>query len=233
MRDTDQQLSIAKFPHKNDEIDAVRWEAVALTLAERAGIEVPEWSLQMVNDRPVLLLKRFDREAGNRVPFVSAMSMLGADDRDARSYLELVDILRQHGATPEDDMHALWRRIVFSVLISNTDDHLRNHGFLYVSDAGWSLSPAYDLNPVPVDLKPRVLSTTIDLDDPTASYELALSVVPYFELEDVAARAIGSEVAAAVGRWRDVARDIGISASEAERMASAFEHADLALASGD
>ena len=132
MRDTDQQLSIAKFPHKNDEIDAVRWEAVALTLAERAGIEVPEWSLQMVNDRPVLLLKRFDREAGNRVPFVSAMSMLGADDRDARSYLELVDILRQHGATPEDDMHALWRRIVFSSRIVNDHRSRRPHRLLRV-----------------------------------------------------------------------------------------------------
>lgn len=230
VRDTEQQLSIAKFPHKNDEIDAVRWESVALTLAERAGIPVPAWSLQTVNDQSVLLLKRFDREAGNRVPFVSAMSMLGADDRETRSYLELVDILRQYGATPVDDMRALWRRIVFSVLISNTDDHLRNHGFLYVPESGWTLSPAYDMNPVPVDLKPRVLSTTIDLDDPTASYDLALSVAPYFELADEVARAIGAEVAASVAEWRTVARDLGIAAGEIERMASAFAHADLELA---
>lgn len=230
VRDTEHQLSIAKFPHKNDEIDAVRWESVALTLAERAGIPVPVWSLQTVNDRSVLLLKRFDREAGNRVPFVSAMSMLGADDRETRSYLELVDILRQYGATPVDDMRALWRRIVFSVLISNTDDHLRNHGFLYVPESGWTLSPAYDMNPVPVDVKPRVLSTTIDLDDSTASYDLALSVAPYFELEDDVARAIGAEVAAAVAEWRTVARDLGIAAGEIERMASAFAHADLELA---
>ncbi len=233
VRDAKQQLAIAKFPHKNDEIDTVRWEAVALTLAERAGISVPVWSLESVNDQPVLLLKRFDREAGNRRPFVSAMSMLGADDREMRSYLELVDMLRQHGATPVDDMRALWRRIVFSVLISNTDDHLRNHGFLYVPESGWTLSPAYDMNPVPVDLKPRVLSMTIDLDDPTASYELALSVAAYFELEADLALAIGAEVADVVADWRTVARGIGIAPGQIERMASAFEHADLALASGD
>lgn len=232
VRDTEQQLSIAKFPHKNDEIDAVRWEAVALSIAERAGIPVPIWSVEYVNDRPVLLLKRFDREAGHRIPFVSAMSMRGADDREQRSYLELVDILRQHGATPIEDMHALWRRIVFSVLISNTDDHLRNHGFLYVPESGWSLSPAYDMNPVPIDLKPRVLSTTIDLEDATASYELALSVAPYFELDDNDARAIGAEVAAAVADWRTVAQTLGITAAETERMASAFEHTDHDLAKG-
>ena len=101
------------------------------------------------------------------------MSMLGASDNELRSYLELVDALRQYGAAPKEDMRALWRRIVFSILISNTDDHLRNHGFLYAGPDGWRLAPAYDLNPVPTDIKPRVLTTAIDLEDGTASLERA------------------------------------------------------------
>ena len=131
VRDRDGHLAIAKFPNKGDEVNTVLWEAVALTLAAKAGIPVPAWRLETVADKPVLLLRRFDREEGTRVPFLSAMSMLDAKDNEARSYLEFVDILRQHGAAPKEDMHALWRRIVFSILISNTDDHLRNHGFLW------------------------------------------------------------------------------------------------------
>ena len=111
------------------------------------------------------------------------MSMLGANDKETRSYLEFVDALRQHGAAPKEDMRALWRRIVFSVLISNTDDHLRNHGFLYTGPDGWRLAPAYDLNPVPTDIKPRVLATAIDLDDGTASLDRAMDVAGYFELD--------------------------------------------------
>ena len=133
-------------------------------------------------DKPVLMLRRFDRERAIRLPFLSAMSMLDAKDNETRSYMEFVDILRQHGAAPKEDMHALWRRIVFSILISNTDDHLRNHGFLWAGPAGWRLSPAYDLNPMPADIKPRVLATAIDLEDATASLELALDVAAYFEL---------------------------------------------------
>jgi serine/threonine-protein kinase HipA len=182
LRDRDGHLAIAKFPNKGDEVNTVLWEAVALRLAEKAGIPVPAWRLETVADRPVLLLRRFDREEGTRLPFLSAMSVLDAKDNEPRSYLEFVDILRQHGAAPKEDMHALWRRIVFSILISNTDDHLRNHGFLWAGPAGWRLSPAYDLNPVPTDIKPRILTTAIDMDDGTASLNLALAVAGYFEL---------------------------------------------------
>ena len=100
--------------------------------------------------------------------------MLGANDNEMRSYLEIADALRRYGAAAKEDLAQLWRRIVFNVLVSNTDDHLRNHAFLYGGHEGWRLSPAYDLNPVPVDIRPRVLSSAIDLDDPTASIELAL-----------------------------------------------------------
>ena len=157
VRDRDGALAIAKFPHKGDEIDVVRWEAVALRLADKAGIPVPDWRIEQVGEKPVILLRRFDRVNGQRIPFLSAMSMLGANDNETRSYLEFVDALRQHGAAPKEDMHLLWRRMVYNILISNTDDHLRNHGFLYGGPDGWRLAPAYDLNPVPVDIKPRVI----------------------------------------------------------------------------
>jgi serine/threonine-protein kinase HipA len=207
-------------------VNTVLWEAVALTLAAKAGIPVPAWRLETVADRPVLLLRRFDREEGTRVPFLSAMSMLDAKDNEARSYLEFVDILRQHGAAPKEDMHALWRRIVFSILISNTDDHLRNHGFLWAGPAGWRLSPAYDLNPVPTDIKPRVLTTAIDLDDGTASLKLALQVASYFELSEDEAGKIAGQVGQAVAAWRREAKKLGLTPPEIDRMASAFEHED-------
>ena len=230
VRDRDGHLAIAKFPNKGDEVNTVVWEALALTLAQRAGIAVPQWRLESVADKPVLLLRRFDREGNARIPFLSAMSMLDARDNEARSYLEFVDALRQHGAAPKQDMATLWRRIVFSVLISNTDDHLRNHGFLWTGSAGWQMSPAYDLNPVPVDIKPRVLTTAITLDDGTASLKLAYEVAAYFELTAKDARALAREVGDAVSGWRKEAVKLGLSKAEIDRMASAFEHEDLTAA---
>ena len=201
-----------------------------MTLAAKAGITVPGWRLETVAGKAVLLLRRFDRAAGTRLPFLSAMSMLGANDNETRSYLEFVDALRQYGAAPKEDMHALWRRIALSILISNTDDHLRNHGFLYAGPAGWRLAPAYDLNPVPVDIKPRVLATAIDLDDATASLQSLLEVASYFELGSDEAHKIAAEVGQAVDTWRKVAAKLGLSETEIDRMASAFEHEDLKAA---
>jgi serine/threonine-protein kinase HipA len=231
VRDRDGHLAIAKFPNKGDEVNTVLWEAVALALAAKAGIAVPAWRLEPAAGRPVLLLRRFDRESGMRIPFLSAMSMLDAKDNEPRSYMEFVDVLRQHGAAPNEDMHALWRRIVFSILISNTDDHLRNHGFLWAGPSGWRLSPAYDLNPVPTDIKPRVLTTTIDLDDGTASLKLALQVASYFELSGSEAHRIAGQVGQAVAKWREQAANLGLTRAEIDRMASAFEHEDLQAAS--
>jgi serine/threonine-protein kinase HipA len=127
-------------------------------------------------------------------------------------------------------MQLLWRRIVFNILISNTDDHLRNHGFLYAGPDGWRIAPAYDLNPVPVDIKPRVLSTAIDLDDGTADLGLALDVAGYFGLRAGEAQAIAHQVGLAVARWRMKAEKSGFDARQMERMASAFEHDDLSAA---
>ena len=161
VREQDDHLAIAKFPRHDDEYNTVVWEAVALALAKASGIEVPVARIETVAHKSVLLVRRFDRDGARRIPFLSAMSMLGSRDSETRSYLEIVDALRQHGAAPKEDMQALWRRLVFNILISNTDDHLRNHGFLYEGQSGWRLSPAYDLNPVPTDIKPRILATAI------------------------------------------------------------------------
>ena len=158
------------------------------------------------------------------------MSMLGSRDNETRSYLEIVDALRQHGAAPQEDIPALWRRMVFNVLISNTDDHLRNLGFLYEGPGGWRLSPAYDLNPVPTDIKPRILSTAINEDDNTASLALAMEVAGYFELDYDKAREIAAQVAKAVSKWRDEATRHGLTKPDIDRMASAFEHQDLKMA---
>jgi serine/threonine-protein kinase HipA len=230
VRERNGTLAIAKFPHKTDQMRAVLWEAVALKLAASAGVTVPAWRIHSVVDRSVLISRRFDRDGVTRIPFLSAMSMLGASDNETHSYLEIADAIRQYGAAPIEDLEQLWRRIVFNVLISNTDDHLRNHAFLYTGDEGWRLSPAYDLNPAPVDLKPRILSTLIDTEDGTASLDLALSVAGYFNLSLAPARKIAGEVGAAVSRWRRVATQVGLRKAELDRMSSAFNHDDLKAA---
>lgn len=228
--DKNGNLAIAKFPRKDDEFAVEKWEAVALTLAKNSGIATPEFSLIKIGKNPVLIVKRFDRIKKIRIPFLSAMSMLQARDNEQHSYLEIAYALAQNGAAPKEDMKQLWRRIVFNVLISNTDDHLRNHGFLYESQKGWRLSPAYDLNPTPIEIKPRILTTAIDLNDTTASLETALSVAKDFRLEKSEANKIIKEVAKAVSKWREIAKNFDITKKEIERMASAFEHEDLEMA---
>jgi serine/threonine-protein kinase HipA len=233
VRDADGHLSIAKFPHKDDSSNVVLWEHVALALAERAGISVSEWHVEEVGKKACLILRRFDRQNGTRVPLLSAMSMLGASDNENNhAYLDIAEALRQQGAAPNEDLRELWRRIVLNVLISNTDDHLRNHAFLYESQKGWRLSPAYDINPVPLDIKPRILSTPIDPDDNSASIDLAFEAAEYFGLKNDQAQAIAAEVGAAVTHWREEAKNAGIAKNEIDRMASAFEHDDLKKALG-
>jgi serine/threonine-protein kinase HipA len=183
--------------------------------------------LLQVADKPVLLSRRFDRDGAQRIPFLSGLSMMGLKDGQHGSYPELVDALTQFGARASDDAAELFRRMVLNILISNVDDHLRNHGFLWRDKAGWTLSPVYDLNPVPTDVKPRILTTNIDLDEATCDIDLALSVAGYFGLTAKKAKAIISQVGIAASTWRDVARRNGAKASEIDRMASAFEHDDL------
>lgn len=221
------QLSIAKFPKETDDYSMETWEEIALRLAGQAGIATPQHELINVAGKAVLLSRRFDRAGAIRIPFLSAMAMMSARDGERGSYPEIVDALAQHGAQGKADAHALYRRVAFNVLISNVDDHLRNHGFLRLRKTGWSLSPAYDLNPVPTDLKARVLTTNIDLEEGTCSLDLLEATSGFFGLTLAQARAIIKEVASVTVTWRDTARAAGARSAEITRMASAFEHDDL------
>ena len=202
-----------------------------LALAQKAGVVTPTWRLETIAKRPVLLLHRFDRTTdGARIPFLSAMTALDATDHgEQHSYLELVDVLRQSGSQPEADATQLWRRMIFNILVSNTDDHLRNHAFLR-ERTGWRLSPAYDMNPCPVDVRPRVHVLAINDTDPTASIETAMSVAARFGVTASEAKRIAGDVGVALKTWRSVAKRMKMTAAQIERMASAFEHDDLALA---
>lgn len=224
------ELLIAKFPSPTDDWPIPVWEAVAMTLAERAGIRVPSFQLRHVAKRPVFMMARFDRgPGGQRIPFCSALTALGAADGETRSYLELVDVLRQGGADAPGDAAQLLRRIVFNVLISNTDDHLRNHGFLR-EPGGWRLSPAYDLNPMPVDVKPRVHALALNETDQDASLETVLAEAAAFGVGKADAAEMAKSVGAVVATWREVAGQRGLTANQIDRMASAFDHDDLAKA---
>lgn len=223
-------LAIAKFPKESDDYSLETWEHIALTLAAQAGIRTPRHALQRVGERAVLISWRFDRAGDVRIPFLSAMSMLQARDGERRSYPEIVDELTRHGANARADAAELFRRMVFSILISNVDDHLRNHGFLWSGNTGWALAPAYDLNPVPAEVKARILSTNISLDEGTCSIALAMEQAGLFGLPDAEARRITAEVAGAVSSWRIVAAAAGETRGSIDRMASAFEHDDLEAA---
>ena len=220
-------LAIAKFPKETDDYSIERWEAVALDLARAAGVRTSDHQLLDVGGRAVLLSRRFDRDDDRRIPFLSALSMMGLRDGEHASYPELADMLNQHGARAREDAAELFRRMAFNVLISNVDDHLRNHGFLWLGRGGWMLSPAYDLNPTPTDVRARILTTTIDVDDGACDLGLVLSVAEYFGLGDAAAKAIVKATAEATASWRQVAEAKGARPAEIRRMESAFEHDDL------
>ncbi|HEY3592676.1 MAG TPA: HipA domain-containing protein, partial [Polyangiaceae bacterium] len=213
----------------DDEWPITRWEATALSLASAASIRVPPFRLEMVAKRPVLMLERFDRQGFRRIPFMSAMTALSADDGDSRSYLDIVDSIRSSGSQPNADLEELWRRLVFNVLISNTDDHLRNHGFLH-DGVGWRLAPAYDLNPTPVDVGPSVHALALDEGNASPSIEDVLEVSARFGLRLSRARGVARETASVVGTWRSRAAKVGLTRKDIERMATAFEHADRARA---
>jgi serine/threonine-protein kinase HipA len=232
MSDKDGHLAIAKFPKQDDDYGIETWEEVALSLADTAGIRTAPHRIEQVAGKSVFFSRRFDRTTnGQRVPFLSAMAMLGFKDGEHGSYPELVDALRTHGSDTEGDTIELFRRMAFNILASNVDDHMRNHGFLWAGQLGWKLSPAYDLNPVPADVRPHVLSTNITLDEATCSIDLARQAASeFFGLPLARADEVVGEVAAAISTWREVAARKGIRRSEIDRMASAFEHAELKTA---
>ena len=224
--DQHRRLSIAKFPKETDSYSISRWEAIALDMATAAGITVVEHDLIDHVSGPIFMSRRFDRtDEGNRVPFMSGMAMTEhRDGDDDGSYLELIDSINERGASPDRDRQELFRRIAFSIMVTNTDDHLRNTGFLWAGSDGWTLSPAYDINPVADG--PRTLSTRIDFDDGTASIDLLRAVADYFMPLGRADQTIG-ECAQITARWEEFAERRGAPAAEINRMRPAFEHEEL------
>lgn len=220
--DKDGNLWIAKFPSVNDKVDIGGWEMVAAELAKAAGINVPESMVKKFNnDQHTFLSQRFDRPAnGSRLHFASAMTLLGyTDGADGASYLDLAEFIIRHGANPDEDLKELWKRIVFNIAIKNTDDHLRNHGFL-LSPKGWMLSPAYDVNPVYFGTG---LTLNISRTDNALDFDLAISVAKYFRIDEVMAYTIVAEIKTGIKNWEKLAKKIGISRQEQGLMARAFE----------
>ena len=194
-----------------------------MMLAAKAGLNASAARLQDVAGRPVALITRFDRQNGQRIPFLSAMSLLGLNDGDEATYTDIAECIRMYSSEPTADLHELWRRIIFSVLIGNLDDHLRNHGFLYDKDDKWKLSPAYDLNPVPLQEKARELTTWISEEGPDADLDIARRAAPFFALKDDQAEVIIIEVSAALKGWQNTACQLGMSAADIAVYATAIK----------
>ena len=218
-------LWIGKFPSKNDEKNSGAWEFIVSEMAKESGIRMSESSAKKYSQRHhTFLTKRFDRIKEKRKHFASAMTLLGYKDghdhREGGSYLELVEFIEQYGAEPTADIKELWKRIVFSVSISNTDDHLRNHGFILIPGKGWKLSPAFDINPIPDGAG---LQLNIDENDNSISYELCIEVHEYFRLKKDESSKIINEIRQIVSSWDQRAKTFGLSRSEIEMLRPAFE----------
>ncbi len=222
VQDNDGSLAIAKFPKADDDRSVPHGEVLAMTLANMVGLNVAPARLEDVAGRPVSIITRFDRNGELRVPFVSAMTMLGLDDGDEATYTDIAEVIRKHSSEPTKDLYELFGRVVFNVLISNLDDHLRNHGFLYDGNGRWRLSPAYDLNPVPIEEKVRELTTWISEGGPDASLDLARNAAKYFAVKKAEADAIIKQQKAVVADWRKTASRLSMSAADTAAYASAF-----------
>ena len=220
----DDSLWIAKFPSKYDEINVGAWEMVVHDLAKLCNLDVPEAKLEKFSKiGSTFLVKRFDRENDRRIHFASAMTLLGKKDgagaADGLGYLDIASIIRQNSINPKKDLRELWRRIVFNMAVSNTDDHLRNHGFLLKKD-GWILSPLFDVNP---NIYGDVLALNVDENNNLIDFNLALSVAKLYDLAKSQAIEEVKEIKNIVeNNWRKLAKQYGLSRSEIENMSPAF-----------
>mgnify|MGYP000915464499 CR=1 FL=1 len=219
------ELWIAKFPSKNDTIDKAAWEFLAYKLALKCGVEMAESKLEKISGRHhTFFTKRFDRYGEERIHFASAMTMTGYNEDTIRdntaSYLDIAEFIQYHGAQNIKDMEQLWRRIIFHIAISNTDDHLGNHGFL-LTKKGWILSPAFDINP---SVDKTGLALNIDTVRNDLDFELAKSVGEYFRLTNTQMNNIIQQVTTVVNSWKRIAVSIGISKAEIELMSAAFKN---------
>lgn len=221
--DEKNQLWIAKFPSMNDTIDKAAWEYLTYRLAVNAGIEMAECKLEkVIGKHHTFFTERFDRNGKDRIHFSSAMTMTGNDESSLKdhtaSYLDIAEFIMNSGVNVNENLEQLWRRIIFNIAVSNTDDHLRNHGFI-LSDEGWELSPAYDLNP---SIDKDGLALNIDVDNNALDFELAKNVGQFFRLDNSKMKRVIDEVLQSVSGWKAVAKEIGISRTEQELMRVAF-----------
>ncbi len=231
VRDTNGRLALAKFPHKADDWDVMGWEATALDLAERAGIATPRRRLTTVDGHHVLILDRFDRDpAGDRIPFVSAMTLLGANDGQGLDYEDIAMHVGEHGSAVNASLADVFRRTALGVALHNTDDHLRNHGFLF-SDGGWSPSPIFDINPDPDpgSLRVTAISGAAGID---GEFEGLMAFAPWCRLSRPEAEQIMREVVLAASVWRVVATGNGVPGRELNVFADSFERARQVLTEG-
>jgi len=223
IKDEQGNLWIAKFPSKGDTINKAAWEFLAYTLAIKSGIQMSESRMEIITGKfHTFFTKRFDRQAQERIHFASAMTMTGQNEDTLKdkpaSYLDIAEFLQSNGARIKQDLKELWRRLIFNIAISNTDDHLRNHGFV-LTDKGWILSPAYDINP---SVDKAGLALNVDTLDNSLDFDLAKSVGEFFQLHHKDMDTILNEVKAAVNSWKKQATKIGIPGSEQELMGAAF-----------
>lgn len=225
LKDEHGALWIAKFPSASDTYDKAAWEHLAYQLALKAGIQMAESKIERIAGKyHTFLTKRFDRLNGERIHFASAMTMTGNNEdtikENPAGYLDIAEFIQFNGAQNTFDLGQLWRRIVFNIAISNTDDHLRNHGFILTKD-GWILSPAFDINP---SIDKDGLALNIDSENNALDFELAKSVGGYFHLSDSLMDTIIHDIKTVVSGWKIIAREIGISRSEMEFMGPAFRY---------
>lgn len=229
------ELWLAKFTSALDTWPVERLEVATLELARAAGLRTPPARLELAaSERPVALIKRFDRRAGGRVPYISARTALGRQGSASGHYTEIADALRSLSVNPAGDIRELWRRLVFGMLVTNTDDHLKNHGLLYVRDDRWRLSPLFDVNPQP-RRHPQLETGISPIHGHAPSVAAALDAAPFFDIDDpVEARTLVRDLAKHIAQgWREALRRQGITGASLQACAPAFEHDRLeeALAS--
>jgi len=227
------QLWIAKFSSAGDASPVERIEVATLKLARAAGLNAPDARLMLERTaQPVALIRRFDRQGVARIPYISARTALERHGAEQGAYTDLAQFIRQHSDNPLADLRELWLRIIFTILVSNTDDHLKNHGFVYAGEGQWSLSQLFDVNPQPE--RHRLLKTAIIEGEPfAASLELALEAAMFFGLATDEARDLARAMARQVkDSWKDMMRDHGVTGAELQSLKPAFDHGEMERALG-
>lgn len=224
VRDGD-RLWLAKFTSLTDESPVERVEIATLALAKECGIRTPGARLELADTTyPVALIERFDRRGTARIPYISARTALGKPGQEPGSYTEIVDFLRAHSADPQADFEELYRRLVFTILVSNKDDHLKNHGFIYAGQGRWRLSPVFDVNPAP-DRNPHLETAIMEGGAHDRSIELALEACEFFEISEENATSLIVDMAGKLANnWRGALRRVGVSGAEARDYEAAFIH---------